>query len=222
MIGMRAQEVTFCFNEADTTGKRLFEIRKKLEEIYKATGEFSRSWVAKSLKGKEGAMTYQGLKFMEENETEPQKIKVEALAALYNVHLSILYSQGNLPLTAVIGTQDDLDIFFEKWCEAWARPHILDPKARERLEEYGIEPPTDDAVEPELNADNSYQMDNICIEVSMRIYQVNTGAIVMNKNIHGKTEIAKEDIAPLQEVIQQQIKLVSNSYKRMRDLRDNI
>ncbi len=213
MISNRAQEVSFSFNESETIGKRLFKIRQLLEDMYKSTGEFSRSWVAAKLKG---TMTYQGLKYMEDNETEPQRLKAEALASLYNVPLSVLYANSILPLTSVIGTEEDVHLFFEKWCEAWARPHILDPQAQERLKEYGIELPPDDLIEPEYDENNCYRMDDISVEFSIRVYQRNTGAKIVDKTIYGQTEMSKDDLDVLQELIRQQVKLVSDYYKKLK------
>jgi transcriptional regulator with XRE-family HTH domain len=181
-------------NNDDNTKKPFSKMKtgEKLEKIRKTRNkEYPGEYTWSKVADRCKFITYNGLRKLERSDSEPRRSTVKALAEFYNVPLDIIYSDN-----------DDNVVTFGINADFTADNGESANKESK----------------PELDEKGNIQMNDICVELTMRIYQSNTGAMLSDEIIHEKTPISKDDIKTLEELIRLQTAVVSNYYKKLKEL----
>lgn len=203
-----------------STGEKLRIIREKLDGMY--PGEYSIKKVAEQC-----GLTYHGIRKLETGESEPRKSTVHVLADYYNVPLSVISadtvvadSGPSLILdtqTFFLGKKEDMSLYFDDYLAEWGQPHILDPR-REMYFDFEEDPQIQKV---EYDESGNPSLNDISIEISIKVFQNKTDAKVLERNITERSPFSEEDIDKLQDLIRQQVKLVSDYYMKLKEARSH-
>lgn len=180
-----------------STGEKLRIIREELEEIY--PGEFTLSKVAEKC----DEITYHGLRKLELAEGEPRKSTVRVLTDFYNIPVSLIYESGlKLNQHFFLGKKEDMESYKAIESEVLSVTH----------QEYS---------ELDLTEDGFIQTNDISIDISIRVYQQNTGVKIMENLIQDKVPFSEDDLDNLRDMIRQQVKVLSDYYSKLKQFKNS-
>ncbi|WP_054941698.1 helix-turn-helix domain-containing protein [Paenibacillus ihuae] len=196
------------------TGERLRIIRQKLNDMY--NGEFTIKKVAEQC-----GLTYHGLRKLETGDSEPRKSTVLVLADFYNVPLNSLYPRDDvkfeLDYTFFLGKKEEMLLYFDDQIEEWGQPHMLDPRRE-------FPPHFDDSNVQEIEYENNGRpsLEDISIEVTLKVFQNKTNTMVLEKSINERAPISADEIDVIQNLIQQQVKVLSDYHVKLKQAKEQL